>query len=121
MDTIPALPVYGFGADLGGLLSFVVAVFLPFLAALLSKQSWPGWLTGTLLLVLAFGKTILEAWLAAVNDGVAFDARPVLISTFYNFAIAVLMYFGVFRNTRAIKAAQQSVVKDRTIDGTVVR
>lgn len=120
MNDIPDLPIYGFAPNLGGFLSFAVAVILPVLAGLLTKQSWPGSVKGSVLLVLAFGKTLVEAWLDAINAGVVFNFWVVFWTTAMNFAIAVVAYFGLLKDTKAIAAAQRSGIKD-TIDGHVVR
>jgi hypothetical protein len=120
MNDIPDLPIYGFAPNLGGFLSFAVAVILPFLAGLLTKQSWSGAVKGSVLLVLAFAKTLIEAWIDAVNSGVVFNLWPVFWTTAMNFAIAVIAYFGILKDTKAIAAVQRSGVKD-TIDGAVVR
>lgn len=51
--------MYGIDTNLGGLFSFAIAIVLPVLAALLTRQSWSDKVKGTVLLVLAFAKMTL--------------------------------------------------------------
>lgn len=106
------LPVYGFSPDLGGLLGFVITFVLPLIAALLMKRSWSTGVKGTILLMLAAVKVIVEAGLMAVNKGVAFDFIPIVYTTALNFVIAVAVHFGLWRGTRIQESAIRSGVTD---------
>ncbi|MFB6392648.1 hypothetical protein [Polymorphospora lycopeni] len=107
------LPVYGFTADLGGLLSLAITIVLPILVGLVTRQSTSGAVKAVLLLALAAVKTVLEAWLQATNTGVAFEAVPVIYTTAINFGIAVAIHLGLFRPTGVADAAQSVVVTDK--------
>lgn len=109
---LPEIPVYGFAPDLGGLLGLVLAVILPLIAGLLMKQSRPAGTKGTILLLLAAVKVIIEAWLMSNNTGVAFEFVPIVYTTIVNFLIAVAMHFGLWRGTAIQRAAITSGVTD---------
>ncbi len=122
MDSIvfPTLPTYLFEPSLAGLLSLIVTVLLPLLAALLMKSRWSAFQKGLVLLAMATAKTFFEAWLGSVNAGETFDLWRVLYADVINFGIAVAAYFGLYRDTKVQQAALRSGVKDRTIDGRIV-
>jgi hypothetical protein len=115
MDSIvfPTLPTYLFEPSLAGLLSLIVTVLLPLLAALLMKSSWSAFQKGIVLLAMATAKAFFEAWLGAVNTGESFDLWRVLYADVINFGIAVAAYFGLYRDTAVQRAAINSGVKDR--------
>lgn len=122
MDSVvfPTLPTYLFEPSLAGLLSLIVTVLLPLLAALLMKSRWSAFQKGLVLLLLATVKSFVEAWLGSVNAGETFDLWQVLYADAVNFGIAVITYYGLFKGTVVQQAALRSGVKDRTIDGQVV-
>lgn len=110
METdLPTLPnlMFEFN-DIGGWISFLIAVFLPYLVALLTKPSVPGWVRGVCLLGLSALKSLGEAF---VLGGADFDLKRAAITTGMNFGVAVLFYFGIFRTTKSLAAAQTSGVK----------
>lgn len=109
---LPDLPVYGFTADLGGLLGLALTVLLPIVVGLVTRTSTSAGLKATLLLGLAAVKTVLEAWLQAVNEAVAFDAVPLIYTTLINFGIAVAIHYGLWRPTGVTAAAQQRLIHD---------
>lgn len=109
---LPELPIYGFAPDLGGLLGFMITFVLPLLAALFMKRSWSTGTKGVILLALAAVKVIVEAWLMAINKGVAFDFVPIVYTTVLNFVIAVAVYFGLWRGTQVQQSALRSGVTD---------
>lgn len=124
MDSIifPQLPTYVGEPTLAGLLSLVVTVLLPIIAALFMRSSWSAFRKGLILFVLAAIKAYVEAWLGAINNDEAFNFVYAAYSTVVQFILAVVAYIGLLKGT----AVQQSAlaggpVKDRTIDGTVVR
>lgn len=106
---IPELPGYLFAMSWAGVASFVVAWLLPFLAALLSKQSWPGWVKGVLLLLVSAVKVFIEAYLVAGAD---FHPVQTLYAVGLNFAVAVVAYFGVIRGSALQQRLLNSGVKD---------
>ena len=114
-DDIPALPVYGFDPhSLSGLLSLAISVLLPLLVGLITKRSTSPAAQAVLLLAFSAAKSFLEGWLQATNSAVDFAFVPAAISTVVNFAIAVIMHFGLWKPTGAAGAAQDTLVKDRT-------
>jgi hypothetical protein len=124
MDSVvfPQLPTYLFAPNLAGFLSLAVTFLLPILAALLMKSSWSTVAKALVLLALATVKAFLEAWLGAVNSAEHFDLWRTLYADVINFGLAVVAYFGILRGTSTQQAALRGgPVKDRTIDGTVVR
>lgn len=124
MDSIifPQLPTYVGEPSLAGLLSLLVTVALPIIAALFMRSSWSAFRKGLILLVLAAVKSYAEAWLGAVNTDEAFNFVNAAYSTVVQFTLAVVAYVGLLKHT----AVQQSAlaggpVNDRrTIDGDVV-
>lgn len=121
MSEVPALPVYGFAPNLGGLLSLAITIVLPILVGLVTRQSTSAGAKAVLLLALAAVNSALSAWLQAENTAAVFEWIPVVYSTALNFGIAVALHFGLFKPTGAAQAAQRSLVKDdRVIDGSVV-
>lgn len=112
---IPSLPVYGFDpASLSGLLSLAVTVLLPLLVGLVTTRTVSPGAKAVLLLFAAAVKTLLEAWLQAANSGVDFALVPVAISVAVNFAIAVVVHFGLWKPVGASAAAQRTFTSDRT-------
>lgn len=105
-----------FTPNLVGLLSLLVAAGLPYLVGLLTRGSWSAKTKGAVLLGLAFVKTVLEAWIVALAQGVPFDFWAVLYSTGISFVIAVGSWFGLLRNTDLAEKAQKSLIKDPTLD-----
>lgn len=123
MDSIvfPELPTYVGAPNLAGLLSLLVTIVLPIIAALFMRSSWSVFRKGLVLLLLAAVKAYAEAWLGAVNSEVAFNFVGAAYSTLIMFVLAVVSYVGLIKNTAAQRAALTGgIVKDRTIDGTVV-
>ncbi|MEV2239542.1 hypothetical protein [Micromonospora sp. NPDC049891] len=115
MDSVilPELPTWLFAPNLPGVLSLALTVLLPLVAALFMRQSWSAGPKGLVLLALAAVKAFLEAWLAAVNAGAAFNAVEVGYAIVVNFGIAVAAYFGLLRDTSVQQAAIASgPVKD---------
>jgi hypothetical protein len=113
MSDVPALPVYGFAPNLGGLLSLAITILLPILVGLVTRQSTSAGVKATLLLLLSAVNSILSAWLQAENTAAVFDWIPVVYSTLVNFGIAVTLHFGLFKPTGVAGAAQRSLVADR--------
>ncbi|WBB94166.1 hypothetical protein [Verrucosispora sp. WMMC514] len=116
MDPIilPVLPTYQFSPTLAGLLSLVLTIILPILAALLMRASWSAWRKGLVLLALATAKSYVEAWLLAVGDNVAFNHVTTLYGAGVTFGIAVAMYVGLLKGTPVQQAALRGgFVNDR--------
>lgn len=109
MIDIPTLPNYLFEPSLPGVLSLVITVILPYLAGLLSRQSWPASAKGTVLLVLALAKSVVEA---AIAGGASFSVWTTLYTATVNFGIALAAYFGFQRSGRLSERAQNSGVTD---------
>jgi hypothetical protein len=114
---LPELPLYGFSPDLGGLLGLLVTFVLPLAVGVLTKQSWGTGTKGTVLLLLSAIKSIVEAWLMAVNTGVDFEFVPTVYTTVVNFMIAVALYFGWYRGTPIQRAAAGAGVTDGPVGG----
>ena len=112
---MPELPVYGFAPNLGGLLGLLITVALPILVGLVTTRSTPAGVKAVLLLLLTAVKSVLEAWLQAENTAAVFDPIPVIYTTGINFAIATAVHFGLYRPTGVTAAAQDTLVKDRTV------
>ncbi|MER7331649.1 MULTISPECIES: hypothetical protein [unclassified Micromonospora] len=120
MSDVPALPVYGFAPNLGGLLSLAITVLLPILVGLVTRRSTSASAKAVLLLLLSAVNAVLSAWLQAENTAAVFEWIPVVYSTAINFGIAVAVHFGLFKPTGAASAAQGSLVKDKVLDGSAV-
>lgn len=95
-----------------GLLSLAINFVLPLIVGLVTKQSWSKTVKGVVLLFVAFVKTVLVAWLVALNAGQPFNLTMVLYTTLFNFAIAVAAYFGLLKDTPLANAAQRAGIKD---------
>lgn len=108
MEDLPTLPTFMFEPNLVGLLSFCVAFILPLLAALLTKAVTPGWVKGVTLLFLAGTKSVIEAF---VVGGADFNLSTTIYTVALNFAVAVIAYFGLLRNSPPQVHAQNSLVK----------
>ncbi|MEU5945150.1 hypothetical protein ABZ793_06255 [Micromonospora sp. NPDC047465] len=116
---LPELPTYLFAPNLAGVLSLALTVLLPLAAALFMRQSWSAGPKGLVLLALAALKAFLEAWLAATDGGVAFNAVEVGYAVVVNFGIAVGAYVGLLKNTRLQQSAISSgLVHDKVVNGT---
>ncbi|MFG1846785.1 hypothetical protein [Micromonospora carbonacea] len=113
MSDIPALPVYGFAPNLGGLLSLAITILLPILVGLVTRRSTSPGVKAVLLLTLSAVNSILSAWLQAENTSAVFEWIPVVYSTLINFGIAVAVHFGLFKPTGVSDAAQEAGVKDK--------
>ena len=115
MDSIvfPTLPTYLFEPSLAGLLSLILTIILPLLAALLMRSRWSAFQKGLVLLLLATVKAFVEAWIGAVDSGEHFDFARVLYADLVNFSIAVVAHVGLLRGTAVQQSAIQSGVKDR--------
>ncbi len=107
MDSIvfPSLPTYVGEPSLAGLLSLLVTVALPIIAALFMRSSWSAFRKGLVLLVLAAVKAYAEAWLGAVNGDEAFNFVGAAYSTMVQFILAVVAYTGLLKHTAPQQAA----------------
>ena len=106
---IPSLPVYGFDPNsLSGLISLAITVLLPLVVGLVTTRTTSPGLKAVLLLAAAAIKSLLEAWLQAANSAVDFAFVPVAISIAVNFAIAVVVHFGLWKPVGAAAAAQRA-------------
>jgi hypothetical protein len=118
----PELPTYQFTPNLIGVLSLLLNVVLPLVAALLMRSSWSTGQKGLVLLALAAVKAIAEAALVASVENLPFNLVSTLYSVAIMFGIAVVSHFGIWRGTDVQQAAIASgPVKDgnrRTVDGT---
>jgi len=108
----PVLPSVMFDRSWVGLASLIVAVILPFLAALLVRVSWSVQKKGLVLLALSAVKTFIDMFIAV--KGVDFDVVGAVWTVGINFGIAVIMYFGFFRDGALITKLQTDYgLKDR--------
>jgi hypothetical protein len=124
MDSVilPELPTYLFAPNLAGVLSLALTVILPLLAALFMRARWSATTKGLVLLAVAAVKAFLEAWAASAADSVAFDFAGVGYAIVINWGLAVIFYFGLLQRSAVQQAALHGgVVRDKTIDGQVVR
>lgn len=97
MGDTPSLPVYGFEANLGGLVGLVFTVLLPVLVGLVTTKRVSPVMKGILLLFLTAVKVVVEGWLEARNTEVDFELVPLVYSTAMNFVVAVLVYLGLYK------------------------
>lgn len=119
---LPELPTYLFAPNLAGVLSLALTVILPLLAALFMRAQWSATTKGLVLLAVAAVKAFLEAWAASVADAVAFNAVETGYAILINWGLAVVFYFGLLQKSAVQQAALHGgVVRDKTIDGDVVR
>ena len=117
----PSLPTYFGEPSLAGLLSLAVTFLLPVIAALFMRASWSPFAKGLVLLGAAVVKQFLEAWLAAVQNAVAFNFVTASYAAVVTFGMAVVSYFGILKRTDLQQAALRGgVVKSKVIDGQVV-
>lgn len=111
------LPGYLFEPNVRGFVSLVLAVVLPLLAGLFMKQSWPSGVKGVVLLLISAIKTLLEAWLSAMDQHQHFNAVSAIYAAAINFGIAVAFYFGLWKGT----AVQQSLINNGVSDKPAAR
>ena len=91
-------------------------------AALFMRASWGATGKGLALLAVAAVKAFLEAWVAANDAGATFNWATTGYAILVNFGIAVIVYFGLLRNTGVQQAALHGgVVKDSAADRNVNR
>jgi hypothetical protein len=95
-----------------GVLGLILNFGLPLVVGLITRPSWAPQLKGSLLLLVALVKTVLEAWVLALSSGVPFNFWAVLISTTVNFIIAVGAWFGLLKGTAIAELAKNSLLKD---------
>lgn len=106
----PELPTYVGVPSLAGLLSLVLTVALPVLAALFMRVHWSTFAKGLVLLVFAAVKAFLEAWLITATTHTGFDVGRVSYTVVVQFTLAVVAYFGLLRGTAVQQAAIQGGV-----------
>lgn len=118
----PDLPTYTGVVSLAGLLSLLVDVALPVLAALFMRTHWSASAKGLVLLAFAAVKSFAEAWIVAEHAGRAFDIGQVAYSIGVSFVIAVVSFYGFgVRGSRVQQAALRGgVLRSKVIDGQVV-
>ncbi len=104
-NPLPSLPTYLFEPSLIGLLSLFLTLILPIAAALFMRSTWSSPAKGLVLLGVSAVKTVLEAWLASLQDGYVLDWWPLLYTTLLNLAIAVASYFGWLKGSPTQQAA----------------
>lgn len=105
---LPTLPTYMFEANLRGLLSLVLTVLMPIVVGLLTKPSTPSQVKALGLLALSAVKAVVEAVMAG---GANFNLTTTVYTVGINFAIAVVMYYGLLKPTGVAGAAQNTLVK----------
>ena len=108
MNELPDLPTYIFEPSAAGILSTLLTFVLPLLTALLAKQSWSATAKGVLLLFLSAVKVFLEALIAHMNAGVAYNPWVILYGVVFNFLVAVGIYFGLLRGSTVQNAFANS-------------
>lgn len=102
---IPELPTYLFDYSWAGVLSLVLTVILPLVAAVIMKATWASWIKGVTLLFVAAVKAFVEALVLAGSD---FNVNATLYAVLINYGIAVVVYFGLLRGTQIQAAALNS-------------
>jgi hypothetical protein len=105
---IPDLPGYMFDQSWAGLASFAVAVLLPLVAALVMKASWSSTVKGFVLLVVSAVKTFGEAFLL---QGADFNAAATGYAVALNFAVAVVFYFGLLKDSQIQQKALSTGIR----------
>lgn len=117
----PQLPTYVGVNSPAGWLSLIVTAVLPLVAGLFMRAHWNAMAKGLVLLGFAAVKAFLEAWIAANNAHHHFDAGAAAYSTVVMFALGVVSYFGLWRNTGVQQAALAGgIVPSKVIDGAAV-
>jgi hypothetical protein len=117
----PELPTYIGVPSLAGLLSLILTVALPVLAALFMRVQWSAFAKGLVLLAFSAIKAILEAWFMAADAHTAFDVGQTAWTVCVQFILAVVAYVGLLRNTSIQQSAiQGGVIRSRVVDGQVV-
>lgn len=106
---LPTLPTYLFEPNLAGIVSLVLTIVLPLVVGLVTRPSTRPHVKGLVLLFVAAVKAVLEAFLAGGPD---FNLPLTVYTVGVNFAIAVVMYFGLLRGSPPQVHAQNSLVKD---------
>lgn len=105
---IPDFPTFMFEPNFAGLVSFMVTVLLPILAALLMKRSWSTTTKGMVLLAVAAGKVLGESFLAQGDDFNLVNAVYVIAA---NYVIAVGFYFGLLKGSPLSERAMNTGIK----------
>jgi hypothetical protein len=105
---LPTLPTYLFEPNLVGVLSLVLTIVLPLVVGLLTRPGTPAHVKGVVLLFVAGVKAVIEAFLAGGPD---FNLATTIYTVGINFAIAVVMYFGLLRGSPPQVKAQNSGIR----------
>lgn len=101
----PQLPTYLFEPSLAGVLSLLITIALPIIAALFMRASWSPTRKGLVLLALSAVKAFLEAWLGAATSHEHFVILNAAYSTIVQFIVAVGMYVGLLKGSPVQQAA----------------
>ncbi len=101
----PQLPTYVGVPSMAGVLSLVVVLVLPVVAAWFMRQSWSPFTKGLVLLAVAAVKVFLEAWIVAVDTNVDFNFVNAAYTVVVQFAMAVVAYFGLLKGTTVQRRA----------------
>lgn len=88
------LPNVAFGTGWVGLVSLVVAFVLPLAVALVSKESWAGYVKFAVLLALAAVKVLAQTFLS--DGSIGWDTVQAVVS---NVVVAVVVYVAAIKGT----------------------
>lgn len=112
----PELPTYIGVPSLAGLLSLLVTVALPVIAALFMRVQWSAFTKGLVLLGISAVKAFAESWLVAENANESFNFGEVGYAVVVQFILAVVAYFGLLRDTKVQRSAiNGGVVKSHPV------
>jgi hypothetical protein len=92
------------------LLWLALAIIMPLIVGLVTKQSTAAYWKSALLLALSLLNGVLTEWAAAYDS---FDWRRALAGAAFAWVIALAGHFGVWKPTGATDAAQDSLFRDR--------
>lgn len=122
MDTLPELPIYLFQPNFGGLLSMILTVVLPLGVAVITTRVTSSNVKAILLLIVVAIKTLVEALISNGSDYINFGWIPFLMNLILNLALAVIMYFGVWKPTGTAAKIQADVgLKTRDWEEPTIR
>lgn len=100
-----------------GVIGLVIAIILPIVVGLVTKQSWSPGLKAVILLFLTAITQALVSW-QDTADGEVFHWQPVVWSIGLSFVVSVAVHFGLWKPTGASEAAQNTGVHDEPVTRT---
>lgn len=103
------MPQITFTFDVAGTIQLILAVLLPILVGLATTRVTSPRIKAFLLAGLSIVSSLLTEFLAAAENGTAYDLGQGLITALFTFIMAVGLHYGLYKPTGAAAAAQNAL------------